>query len=145
MYFVYAPAVLNSYLLPGCGPQPCHQLDCAMHECCRYVGRFLGLKVGLHAYLVRAVCNVPLLQPLLLPQLLFQLAVYKWNDPQQAAWLASLVPDLVDAVQSTEGMPGTALSLLLSLRSCHTGLTAPTFPASVHKIRKCADLQIWHC
>ena len=31
---------------------------------------------------------------------------YRWSDPVAAAWLSSLVPDVVDAVQSVEGELG---------------------------------------
>ena len=66
----------------------------------------MALKAGLHAQLVRAVCTIPALQADLLPHLISFLGAYSWSNAGQAAWLASLIPDLVDAVQSVEDSPG---------------------------------------
>lgn len=74
-------------------------------------GRHIALSVGLHAQLVHAVCTLPQLQPVLVGQLVSYLGAYHWGDPLQAAWLSSLIPELVDAVQSTEGSLGTCCRL----------------------------------
>ena len=66
----------------------------------------MALKVGLHAQLVRAACTLPALQTDLLPHLISFFSAYSWSDASQVSWLASLIPDLVDAVQSVEGSPG---------------------------------------
>lgn len=63
----------------------------------------------MHAQLVRGACTLPALQASLLPQLVSYLGCYNWSDAAQAAWLASLIPDLIDAVQSTEGPTGLVL------------------------------------
>lgn len=85
--------------------------------CCA-AGSLIALKCGLHAQLVRAACTLPALQSSLLPQLVSFVSAYNWNDAGQAAWLASLLPDLVDAVQSTEGSSGQPLGNVLA---CITG------------------------
>ena len=72
-------------------------------------GRHIALKCGMHAQLVRAACSLPALQASLLPQLVSFLGAYSWSDAAQAAWLVSLIPDLVDAVQITEGSTGVLL------------------------------------
>lgn len=61
----------------------------------------------MHAQLVRAACTLPALQAPLLPLLVSFLGAYNWNDARQAPWLASIIPDLIDAVQSTEGPTGS--------------------------------------
>ena len=70
-------------------------------------GSLLALRSGLHALLVRAVCVIPALQTAILPHLVSFLGVYNWRDPNQAAWLTSIIPDIVDAVQSMQGSTGT--------------------------------------
>ena len=79
--------------------------------------RQIGPKAGLHAQLVRAACTLPALQASLLPQLVSLLGAYRWSDAGQAAWLASLIPDLVDAVQSTEGPTGLLVCHHMQLNS----------------------------
>ena len=78
----------------------------------------MGLKAGLHAQLVRAACCLPLLQPHLVPHLVSYMPAYNWSDPLQAAWLASLIPDVVDAVQSVEGSLGEAPCSQFVISSC---------------------------
>lgn len=63
----------------------------------------------MHAQLVRAACTLPALQAPLLPLLVSFLGAYCWSDARQASWLASIIPDVVDAVQSTEGSTGLVL------------------------------------
>ena len=74
-----------------------------------FAGHLTALECGMHAQLVRAGCTLPALQASLLPQLVSFLGAYSWGDAAQAAWLTSLIPDLVDAVQSTEGSTGVLL------------------------------------
>ena len=71
----------------------------------------MALKTGLHAQLARAVCTLPLLQPYITGHLVSYLAAYPWGDPLEAAWLSSVIPDVVDAVQSVEGTRGEQLLL----------------------------------
>ncbi|KAL3139449.1 hypothetical protein ABBQ38_003779 [Trebouxia sp. C0009 RCD-2024] len=82
-------------------------------------GGHIALKCGMHAQLVRAACTLPALQTSLLPQLVSFVSVYSWKDAGQAAWLASLIPDLVDAVQSTEGRSGDELAEQLAIALLH--------------------------
>ena len=83
----------------------------------------------MHAQLVRAGCTLPALQASLLPQLLSFLGAYSWNDAGQAAWLASLIPDIVDAVQSTEGRSGGFPRLLwVDLESSYDALPRAASP-----------------
>ncbi len=74
-------------------------------------GKHMALKAGLHAQLARAVCTLPLLQPYITRHLVSYLAAYSWGDPLEAAWLSSVIPDVVDAVQSVEGTRGNQLLL----------------------------------
>ena len=60
----------------------------------------------MHAQLVRAACTLPAVQLQLVPNLVAFLGMYPWTEPLQAAWLSSLVPEVVDAVQSVEGEAG---------------------------------------
>ena len=71
----------------------------------------MALKMGLHAQLARAVCTLPSLQPYITGHLVSYLAAYSWADPLEAAWLSSVIPDVVDAVQSVEGTRGEQLLL----------------------------------
>ena len=71
----------------------------------------MALKMGLHAQLARAVCTLPLLQPYIAGHLVSYLAAYSWADPLEAAWLSSVIPDVVDAVQSVDGTRGKQLLL----------------------------------
>lgn len=71
----------------------------------------MALKMGLHAQLARAVCTLPSLQPYITGHLVSYLAAYSWGDPLEAAWLSSVIPDVVDAVQSVEGTRGEQLLL----------------------------------
>lgn len=75
-----------------------------MHIFC--AGKHMALKTGLHAQLARAVCTLPLLQPHVTGYQVSYLAAYPWADPLEAAWLSSVIPDVVDAVQSVEGTRG---------------------------------------
>lgn len=68
-----------------------------------------ALKCGMHAQWVRAACTLPALRAPLLPLLVSFLGAHSWSDARQASWLASIIPDLIDAVQSTEGSTGLAL------------------------------------
>ena len=76
-----------------------------------YAGKYMALKTGLHAQLARAVCTLPLLQPYITGHLVSYLAAYSWADPLEAAGLSSVIPDVVDAVQSVEGTRGEQLLL----------------------------------
>lgn len=91
-----------------------HQEQSSMVLCA--AGSHTALKSGLHAQLIRAVCASSALQAEIMPQLVSFLSVYSWSDAYQAAWLTSLIPDLVDAVQSTEGHLGGPI-LSTGLRS----------------------------
>ena len=74
-------------------------------------GKHMAMKAGLHAQLAQAVCTLPLLQPYIAGHLVSYLAAYSWADPLEAAWLSSVIPDVVDAVQSVEGTRGNQLLL----------------------------------
>lgn len=122
-------------------------------------GKFMGLRAGLHACLVRAVCNLPSLQPLLLPQLVGQLAACRWNDPLQAAWLSSTVPDLVDAVQCAGTPLGESTASIVASGLGYSALdwstcqAAQTFSILSNLINIAVDLtqrstvglDLWNC
>ena len=81
-------------------------------------GSHLALRAGLHAQLVRAACTLPVVQLQLVTNLVAFLGVYSWSHPMQSAWLSSLVPEVVDAVQSVEGEAGERQGLYITCFFC---------------------------
>ncbi|KAL0048382.1 hypothetical protein WJX82_001959 [Trebouxia sp. C0006] len=104
-------------------------------------GKHIALKMGLHAQLARAVCTLPLLQPYIAGHLVSYLAAYSWADPLEAAWLSSVIPDVVDAVQSVDGTRGDRLAdqlaavlVQLLFEAQQSGLSLQPFLAALRRL-----------